>query len=118
MTRSLCRLSSFRSFTPDVQFPRLFTKRERTLLVNMSKKCTNPDKSKKRVEKIKKSIHVIPAADRRNPDLHGYLYLPLDRRKQGNERVLRRVCNCEFRNSDDYEMNDLPASHYQRGYET
>ena len=65
-----------------------------------------------------KSKNVLPAVDRRNPDLHGHIYLALDRRKQGDERVLRRLRNSEFRHLDDYEMNDLPASDYEKGYMT
>jgi len=68
------------------------------------------------IRKLRKQKNVIPTVERRNPDLHGHIYKPLDRRQQGDERLLRRLCNSEFRNSDDYEMNDLPCSDYERGY--
>lgn len=50
--------------------------------------------------------------------LSGMRDRPLDQRKNSDgdsDAVLLRRKHCF---SDSYEMNDLPASHYQRGYET
>ena len=68
--------------------------------------------------KSSRSKNVIPFTERRNPDLHGYCYLPLDRRKQGNVDLLHGVCHRQRGHLDDYEMNDLPASDFERGYMT
>ena len=64
-----------------------------------------------------KKQNVRPTTDRRNPDLCGYLYLPLDRRKQGHESVLSGLHRRKRRFTDGYEINDLPCSDYQRMYE-
>jgi len=50
--------------------------------------------------------------------LHGMLYRPLDQRAPsdgGSNGVLR---NGKRRIGDSYEMNDLPASDYERKYAT
>lgn len=84
----------------------------------MSNKTKKIDLFAKPVEKRKKTRHVIPSFDRRNPDLHGHIYKPLDRRKQGDEHLLPRLRSRQLRDSDDYEMNDLPCTDYERMYET
>ena len=73
---------------------------------------------RERVEKMKKTQHVRSTTDRRNPDLCGYLYLPLDRRKQRHESVLLGIHRRKRGVTDGNEMNDLPCSDYERMYQT
>jgi hypothetical protein len=70
------------------------------------------------VAKSSRSKNVIPFTERRNPDLHGHIYLPLDRRQQGDEPVFSRIYRGEYWITDEYEMNDLPCSDFERGYMT
>jgi hypothetical protein len=68
---------------------------------------------------MKKTQHVRPTTDRRNPDLHGYLYLPLERRAIRDEPVLSRLHRGQRRDNlglNVYEVGDLPCSDYERGY--
>jgi len=50
----------------------------------------------------KPTPNVFPFVERRNPDLHGHIYLPLDRRQQGNEPVFSRIYRGEYWITDDY----------------
>jgi hypothetical protein len=70
------------------------------------------------VAKSSRSRNVFPFVERRNPDLHGHLYLPLDRRQQGDEPVLCRIYRGKYWIVDEYEMNDLPCSDYERMHMT
>lgn len=57
-----------------------------------------------------------PANRRSDSNLSRGLYRPLDERKSGNEPVLFGLHDCEHRSDVVDEMNDLPATHYERGY--
>ena len=72
----------------------------------------------KRVEKKKKSIHVLKPVhriDRRT--LSGGMYIRLDRRKL-HESGVDAYIRDKLRIRDEYELNDLPASDYEKGYMT
>lgn len=76
------------------------------------------DMKNKRVERIKKTKHVGPTSLPNQRHLSGLCYRPLGQRKNSNgdsDAVLLRGKHCF---SDSYEMNDLPATHYELGYMT
>jgi len=87
-------------------------------MVNMSKKCTNLRMSRKRVEKIKKSIHVCTTTLPDKRHLSGLLYRPLDQRKDSSGDSDGLLRSSKYRISDGYEMTDLPASDYERMHQT
>lgn len=63
--------------------------------------------------------NVIQPVERRNPDLCGYLYLPLDRRKQGNEPVLPRLHRGKRRlDVVDEDVKTYGQRDYERMHET
>jgi hypothetical protein len=71
-----------------------------------------------RVEKMKKTKHVNSVDRRSDLNLSRGLYRPLDKRKSRNEPVLFRLHRGKSRFDVVDEMNDLPASEYQRMHET
>lgn len=106
MTRCLSVLSFLRSVIRDSR------------IKNMSKKQRKSDASAKHVEKVKKSKNVVKPVyrnDRRT--LPGCMYIRLDRRKlheSGSDVDLRD----KLRLRDEYELNDLPCSDYERMHMT
>ena len=72
--------------------------------------------SKKRVEKVRKSIRVRTTDRRSDANLSRGMYPPLERRKSRNGTVLFRLHDSERWSLDGDEEDNLPASHYERGY--
>ena len=63
--------------------------------------------------------NVIQPVERRNPDLHGHIYKPLDRRQQGDEYLLPRLCNRQRGDSCvDEDVKAYGDRHFERMHET
>jgi len=85
----------------------------------MAKKAKKIDVFAKSVEKRKKSQHVGKSDRRSNSNLSRGIYRPLEQRAIRDEPVLSRLHSSKRRsNVVDDEMNDLPASDFQRKYAT
>ena len=65
---------------------------------------------------MKKNERAASIPDKRN--LPGMLYRPIDQRKDGNGGSNGVLLRGKCRIGDSYEMTDLPASDYQRMFET